>query len=121
MHEREERLQQQYTNTTKLVHEWTEKENTRKAKARKLHLSQEEIEMIMVIEKEAARQIIMEVHNGIAQGARFAGVTPDLNLTTVNTVEMRDTVPACSSKRMKPDTGKAFFCIPVKGPQVMVL
>ena len=103
------------------MHEWAEKENTRKAKARKLHLSQEEIEMIMVIEKEAARKSIMKIHKGIIKRARLVGDTPDLDLTKVNTVEMRETVPACSSKRKKPDTGKAFFWIHVKGSQVMVL
>ena len=35
-------------------------------------------------------------------------------------VEMRDTVPACSGKKMKPDKGKAFHWIPVKGSQVRV-
>ena len=63
----------------------------------------------------------MKIHKGIIKRARLAGDTPDLDLTKVNTVEMRDTIPACSSKKMKPDTGKAFFWIPVKGSQVMVL
>ena len=62
MHEREEHLRQQYTATTKLVHEWLETKNTRKAKARKLHLSQEEISMIMGIEKEAAKKSIIKIH-----------------------------------------------------------
>ena len=77
--------------------------------------------MIMEIEKEAAKKSIMKIHKGIIKRARLAGDTPDLDLTKVNTVEMRDTIPACSSKKMKPDTGKAFFWIPVKGSQVMVL
>ena len=77
--------------------------------------------MSMVIEKESARKSIMKIHKGIRKRARLAGDTPDLDLTKVNTVEMRDTIPACSLKRMKPDTRKAFFWIPVKGSQVMVL
>ena len=77
--------------------------------------------MIMEIEKEAAKESIMKKHKGTIKRARLAGDTPDLDLTKVNTVEVRDTTPACSSKKMKPDTGKAFFWIPVKGSQVMVL
>ena len=77
--------------------------------------------MIMEIEQEAARKCIMKTHKRIIKRARLAGDTPDLDLTNVNTVEMRDTVPACSSKKMKPDTGKAFFWIPVRGSQVRVL
>ena len=73
MHEREEHLQQQYTATTKLVHDWVEEENTRNTKARKLHLSQEEIGMIMEIEKEAAKKSIMKIHKGIIKRARLAG------------------------------------------------
>ena len=121
MHEREEHLLRQCTATTKLVHDWVKEENTRKTKARKLHLSQEEISMIMGIEKEAAKKSIMKIHKGIIKSARLAGYTSDLDPTKVNTVEMRDTVPACSSKKMKPDTRKAFLWIPVKVSQVMVL
>ena len=121
IYEREKHLQQQYTTTTELVHEWVENENAGKAKARKLHLSQEEIEMIMVIEKEAARKSIMEIRKRRIERARVAGDTPDLDLTNVNTVEVRDTVPVYSSKKMKPGTGKAFVWVPVKGSQVRVL
>ena len=65
MYEREEHLRQQHTTTTELVHEWVEKENTRKTKARKLHPSQEEIVMIMEIEQKAARKCIVKIHKRI--------------------------------------------------------
>ena len=77
--------------------------------------------MIMGIEKEAAKKRIFKIHKSIIQRARLAGDTPNLDLTRVNTIEMRDTVPTCSSKKMKPDTRNAFFWIPVKGSQVRVV
>ena len=121
IHERKEHLQVQLTATAKRVHEWVELENVRKAKARKLHLSLEEVAMIMEIEKEAARKSIMKIHRGIIKRARLAGDTPDLDLSNVNTTEMRDTVPICSGKKRKQTKDEAFHWIPVKGSQVRVL
>ena len=75
----------------------------------------------MGIEKEATRKSIIKIHERIIKRAGLAGDTPDLDLINVNTVEMGDTVPACSSTKMKPNTGKAFFWIPINGSQVRVL
>lgn len=60
IHKRKEHLKKQHTVTIKRVHEWVERENIRKTKARKLQLSLEEIAMIMEIEKEEAKKSINE-------------------------------------------------------------
>ena len=82
-----------------------------------MHLSMEEVSMIMEIEKEAARKSIMKIHRGIIKRARLAGDTPDLDLSNVTTTEMRDTVPICSGKKKKQTKDEAFHWIPVKGPR----